>query len=99
MPVGVASSPSPPDSTRQPDDISSTAGTGTGSSPWAVVTRPEPSATALQDSEDTPRQSSAAQTPTTSAIESQLPASWKCTSSGVTPCTRASASASRRNTR
>ena len=36
--------------------------------------------------------------PTTSAMESQAPTSWNCTSSGSMPCTRASASASRANT-
>ena len=73
MPVGVASSPSPPDSTRQPADISSTAGTGTGRAPWEAATRPEPTPTALQDTEVTPSQSSAAHTPTT--FRDRVPAS------------------------
>ena len=44
-----------------------------------------------------PRCTSPAQTPTTSAIASRAPTSWKCTSSGSVPCTAASATASRSN--
>ena len=38
-PVGVASSPSPPAATSQPRHSSSTAGTGTGTRPWAGAHR------------------------------------------------------------
>ena len=54
IPVGVASSPLPPARTRQPRESSSTAGTGTGMSPWATVTRPEPTATSPAVSRPTP---------------------------------------------
>lgn len=95
MPVGVASSPSPPANTCHSAASSATAGAGTGSSPCAVVTRPAPNATGPAVRSVTARSCSAAQTPTTSAMESQAPTSWKCTSSVVVPCTCASATARR----
>ena len=98
MPVGVASSPSPPASTCQPRASSSTAGAGTGRSPCAAWTRPDPTATGLAVTRLTPRSASAAHTPTMSAIASHDPTSWKWTSSGGMPCTRPSASASRAKT-
>ena len=73
MPVGVASSPSPPASTCQPRASSSTAGTGTGRSPWAAWVRPEPTATGPAVTRLTPRSASAAHTPTMSAIASHDP--------------------------
>ena len=54
-----------------------TAGTGTATSPWEPRTDPEPTAIALTTTSDTPRSSSAAHTPTTSAMESHAPTSWK----------------------
>ena len=43
-PVGVTRSPARPSScTSRPCISASVAGAGTGSSPWAVITRPEPS--------------------------------------------------------
>jgi hypothetical protein len=56
-------------------------GAGTGSSPCAVRTRPAPTAISPAVSVATPRLSRAAQAPTTSAIESRAPTSWKCTCS------------------
>ena len=63
MPVGVASSPSPPASTCQPRASSSTAGTGTGRLPCAAWVRPDPTATGLAVTRLTPRSASAAHTP------------------------------------
>ena len=111
-PVGVASSPTPlaapgvaveraarPGSplTGQPLASCVTAGTGTGMSPCAARTRPDPSASGEALRLVTPSRRSASQVPTTSAIESSAPTSWKCTSSGEMPCTKPSASASRAN--
>jgi len=87
MPVGVVSSPRPPPRTRQPRASCATAGTGTGISPWATATRPDPRATSLTVSVTMPSRCSAAQTPTTSAMESSAPTSWKCTSVAGMPCT------------
>ena len=98
MPVGVASSPSPPARTCQPRASSRTAGGGTGRSPCAARTRPDPTATGLAVTRPTPRSASAAHTPTMSAIASHDPTSWNATSSGGMPCTRPSASASRAKT-
>ena len=81
--------------TCQPRTSSATAGTGTGMSPWAARTRPDPTRTAEAETEVTPSSRSASQAPTTSAIESSAPTSWKCTVSGSTPCVRPSASARR----
>ena len=97
MPVGVVSSPVPPACTRHPADSRTTAGTGTGRSPWAARVRPEPTATEPALTDVTPRSVSAAATPTTSAIESSAPTSWKWTSSVGMPWASASASASRAN--
>ncbi len=98
MPVGVVSSPGPSPRTRQPRDSSTTAGPGTAMRPWAIRTVPEPRATSPALRVSTPRSASAAHTPTTSAIESSAPTSWKCTSAAGIPCACASASASRPNT-
>ncbi len=110
-PVGVVRSPvrSPP--ARSPlakfrpaaAAIRRTAGAGTGRRPCRLVTNPLPAASAEQHTtapgRSSPRSSSAAADPTTSASESNAPTSWKCTSSGGSPCTAPSASASSRKTR
>ena len=67
--------------------------------PWAPRTDPEPTATGLTTTWSGPRCTIPAQTPTTSAIASRAPTSWKCTSIGSLPCTAASATASRSKTR
>ena len=69
-----------------------------GTSPCATRARPEPTATSPAVTVVTPRSCSAAHTPTTSAIESRAPTSWKCTSCAGMPCTWPSASASREKT-
>jgi DNA polymerase-3 subunit gamma/tau len=99
-PVGVASSPASgaEPATSQPRASSSTAGAGTGRTPCAVRTDPDPSATADSTTRTSPSAATPAHVPTTSAMASWAPTSWKCTSSGGTPCTRASAPASRSNT-
>ena len=95
-PVGVHSSRSPgPAYDGTPRSSSATAGGGTGISPCAPCTRPEPTATVDTTSSSRPRCSSPAHTPTTSAIASRAPTSWKCTSAGDVPWTAASATASR----
>ena len=86
-----------------PRSSSATAGGGTGSVPWAPRTEPEPTATGRdRDDADVGRPSQCtkpAQTPTTSAIASSAPTSWKATSSGSVPWTAASATASRSKAR
>ena len=78
-------------------------GAGTGRRPCRLVTNPLPAARAEQQTtapgRSSPRSCSAAADPTTSASESNAPTSWKCTSSGGSPCTAPSASASSRKTR
>ena len=105
-PVGVVRSPvrSPLASSRPAAAaIRRTAGAGTGRRPCRLVTNPLPAARAEQQTtapgRSSPRSSSAAADPTTSASESNAPTSWKCTSSGGSPCTAPSASASSRKTR
>ena len=106
-PVGVLRSPvkSPPLARSRPAAaaIRRTAGAGTGRRPCPLVTNPLPAASAEQRTtapgRSSPRSSSAAADPTTSAIESNAPTSWKCTSSVGSPCTAPSASASSRKTR
>ncbi len=94
-PVGVVASPvAAPASTGMPVTRSAVAGAGTGRVPCAVRTVPLPRATGPQTRLESPRSSKAAHAPTTSAIESMAPTSWKCTSPGVVPCTSASAAAS-----
>ena len=61
--------------------------------------RPDPNAIVLTTSLPMPRSCSAAHEPTTSAMESNAPTSWKCTSSTAMACTRASAPANRSKTR
>ena len=78
-----------------PRSSCATAGGGTGIEPCAPRTVPEPTATGETTRVSRRRCSSPAATPTTSAIASSAPTSWKCTSSGVVPCTAASATASR----
>ena len=68
--------------------IRSTAGTGTGTVPWAVLTDPEPAATGdttRVHGSSRPRECSASAHPATSAMASSAPTSWKPTSSVVTP--------------
>ena len=103
-PVGVHSSRVPPVVTGAPlpDRMARTAGTGTGSGPWAVWTDPDPSATAPTTTRESgrsrPSDSSAAAQPTTSASESSAPTSWRWTSEASMPWTWASALPSRVNT-
>ena len=79
-----------------PASSATTAGTGTGSSPWAARTVPVPSATALDATSSTPRTSRAAQVPTMSTMASSAPTSWRCTEAAGMRCSRPSASASAR---
>ena len=80
------------------DFLAVLAGAGKGKGPWAVATAPWPPGGGLQISSLTPKWSKPAQTPTTSTRASTAPTSWKCTCSGGTPWTTASASANRLNT-
>ena len=98
-PVGVQSSRSigPPE-LGTPRRSSTTAGGGTGRRPCSVSTVPPPTDTRETTTVAGARWTKPAQTPTTSAIASRAPTSWKCTSSGDIPCTRPSASASRAKT-
>src|SRR5215203_6822737 len=75
-----------------------TAGTGTAISPWLDDVTPDPRDTTPALTLLVPIRWNAAQTPTTSAIESSAPTSWKWTVSTGTSWTYASASASRANT-
>ncbi len=98
-PVGVQDSWLPgPARDGTPRSSSATAGTGTGRLPWVPWTRPEPTATGETTTEESPRWANPAQTPTTSAIASRAPTSWKCTCSTGIPCAVASAEASRPKT-
>ena len=100
-PVGVACSrPMRPPAALAPESrsSSSTAGTGTGREPWAVSTEPPPRLISPQTTAVTPRAAKPTRVPTTSAMLSSAPTSWKCTSSAGTACTRASARAKRRKT-
>ena len=80
-----------------PRSSSTTAGAGTGMSPWALRTMPTPLATGLASTSSTPSTSSAAQVPTTSMMASMPPTSWKWTLSGGRRCRWPSATASASN--
>ena len=85
-PVGVQSSvagaPGGPAYDGTPVSSAATAGGGTGRVPCALLTVPEPTAIGVTTTSVAPRWTKPAQTPTTSAIASRAPTSWKCTSSG-----------------
>ncbi len=102
-PVGVHDSALPgPARDGTPRSSSATAGGGTGMVPCAPRTVPEPTATGETVTGPptcSASQAKPAQTPTTSAIASSAPTSWKATSRGSAPCTRASATASRSKVR
>ena len=71
------------------------AGAGTGIVPCWQVTVPEPSSTGPVKTASARSSSRQMAAPVMSMMESTAPTSWKWTSSGVVPCTWASASASR----
>src|SRR5829696_7377386 len=75
----------------EPFRISSVAGPGTGSGPWAESTTPVPMGRGAQLTEAASSSSSATQLPTTSTIESTAPTSWKVTFSGSSSWTAPSA--------
>ena len=68
-----------------------------GSTPWAAVIVPVPTATGPLCTAATSSTSSAAQVPTTSTMASRAPTSWKCTWSAASRWMRPSTSASRWN--
>lgn len=93
-PVGVAISPSwSPENAGTPSSRMAVAGAGTGIVPWAHSTVPNP----VQIGDATMRSgaslSMSMQVPTTSAMASSIPTSWKWTSPTGLPWTRASAPA------
>ena len=93
-PVGVHISPlSSPAYTGMPFSSAAVAGAGTGSMPWAHFTVPKPILTGEATTRSGAICSISSETPTTSAIASSEPTSWKCTRSGVVPCAAPSASA------
>ena len=95
-PVGVVNSACTVDGARgMPCSSSAVAGAGMLTRPWAISTKPPPVGTGEQTSRSRPSKSSPIALPTTSAIESTAPTSWKWTFSIVVPWTLASASPSR----
>ena len=69
------------------------AGAGTLSSPCAHFTVPYPTRTGEATTRSGAIASISSETPTTSAMASSEPTSWKCTMSGAAPCASPSASA------
>src|SRR5262249_53580297 len=74
------------------------AGGGGGGGRGGVAPVGEPRATAREYTAPRPRDTKPAQAPTTSAIASSAPTSWKWIRSGEVPCPPASAAPSSRNT-
>src|SRR6185295_14019227 len=96
-PVGVSSSPRPLPYTGTPDTSCKVAGGGTGYTPCAIFTVPEPTLRGEARKRSTSSQPRPITEPTTSTIESTAPTSWKVTSSTSMPWTPASTSPNRRN--
>ncbi|OPZ81970.1 MAG: hypothetical protein BWY76_02855 [bacterium ADurb.Bin429] len=95
-PVGVTSSASVSVETMGTSRTSSAvAGAGMGKQPCAQVTKPRPSGSGEATTRSMPSASMPMAVPTISTMASMAPTSWKCTWSGVVPCTSASASPSR----
>ena len=73
----MVSSPSPSGTIGIPRSSAAVAGAGTGTRPCAVRTWPVPTTGGSEPIDAGARQAIAAATPTTSAIESKAPTSWK----------------------
>lgn len=93
-PVGVVYSPSrSPEYAGIPSRMREVAGAGTGMTPWAQVTWPNPVLSGEATTLSGDRRSISMQTPTTSATASSAPTSWKWTMFTGSPWTLDSASA------
>ena len=91
----VVSKVSGPAVTGTPRSNSRVAGAGTGMTPCAVDTTPDPNGTGPKVTESTARCSNSAKAPTTSTSVSTAPSSCRCTLSTDTPCKAASTPARR----